>query len=196
MATRELPLFPLGTVLFPGGPLALRIFEARYLSMISRCLREGSGFGVVLIHAGSEIGDAEFFTIGTVAEIVDWHQGADGLLEIVAEGRERFRVAGSRRQADGLYIGEVELLPPEPQVALPEEFRRLREVLAALLAKLEDHYAHLEAAYDDASWVGYRLAEILPIPAATRQSLLELSDARRRLRLLEPHLAEVAYTMS
>jgi Lon protease-like protein len=112
------PLFPLGVVLFPGGPLPLRIFEPRYLSMVSRCLRDDCEFGVLLIVAGREAGDVARTTgVGTLARIVDWSQGADGLLNITARGTRKFRLLAESRQPDGLHVGDVALLPPEPAVA-------------------------------------------------------------------------------
>ncbi len=192
----ELPLFPLSTILFPGGPLQLRIFEPRYLSMISRCMREAHGFGVVLIDAGSELGAANFVSTGTVAEIVDWSQGHDGLLGIAAEGRERFRIRRWRQQADRLYLGELDVLEAEPRLAMPEEFRFLSRLLEELIEDLGAQYERIPKFFDDATWVGYRLAEILPIPAQTKQSLLEITDARQRLELLPPHLGQIESTPS
>lgn len=188
MGKVELPLFPLGTVLFPGGPLSLRIFEPRYLDMISHCLKHGHGFGVVLINSGSEVGFAEFASVGTSAEVVDWYQRRDGLLGIEAEGRRRFRVLSSRREAGGLYVGEVEFLPPERDVTPPDDHADLRGLLEALLEDLGAQYARITKAYDDPVWLSYRLAELLPLPAATKQAMLELEDGSRRLELLRPHL--------
>jgi Lon protease-like protein len=192
MAELTLPLFPLSTVLFPGGHLLLRIFEPRYLSMVSRCMREEHGFGVVLIEKGSESGSAEFATMGTIAEIVDWHQGSDGLLGLTTEGRDRFRVTGYEQQADGLYIGTIEMLAKEPRENLTENFSGLTELLKGLLEEAGAPYDRMPTDFDDASWVGYRLAELLPLPVSIKQSLLELEDARRRLERLEPHIAELA----
>jgi Lon protease-like protein len=192
MAELTLPLFPLSTVLFPGGHLLLRIFEPRYLSMVSRCMREEHGFGVVLIEKGSESGSAEFATMGTIAEIVDWHQGSDGLLGLTTEGRDRFCVTGYEQQADGLYIGTIEMLAKEPRENLTENFSGLTELLKGLLEEAGAPYDRMPTDFDDASWVGYRLAELLPLPVSIKQSLLELEDARRRLERLEPHIAELA----
>lgn len=186
----ELPLFPLRTVLFPGGPLPLRVFEARYLDMITRCLRSQEPFGVLLIKEGHETGSARTFEVGTIAEIVDWYQGTDGVLGITVEGRERFSLHASSQRHDGLYVGEVELLPAEPRAPLPPEHRRLADVLEVVLDKLGRHYKDLPRAYDDASWVGYRLAEILPLSPELKQELLELNDARERLERLGPRLEE------
>jgi Lon protease-like protein len=108
----ELPLFPLQTVLLPGGRLALRVFEPRYVDMVARSLRGANRFGVVAIREGAEVGAATTYDHGTSAEIVDWHQEPGGLLGILAAGREPFRVAGIRREPDGLYVGSVEWLTP------------------------------------------------------------------------------------
>jgi Lon protease-like protein len=191
MAALTLPLFPLSTVLFPGGQLLLRVFEPRYLSMVSRCMREEHGFGVVLIEKGSEAGSAEFATMGTLADIVDWHQGSDGLLGLTAEGRERFRVTGYEQQADGLYVATIQMLAPEPRESLTENFSGLSNLLKGLLEEVGEPYDRMPKDFDDASWVGYRLAEILPLPVSLKQSLLELEDPRRRLERLEPHVAEL-----
>lgn len=191
MTRVELPLFPLSTVLFPGGPLLLRIFEPRYLSMVSRCMREGHGFGVVLIDSGSEVGAARFVSTGTIAEIVDWHRQRDGLLLIVAEGRDRFSVASWRQQPDGLYVGELELLASEPALALPDEFAYLRELLEVRLENLGAQFGRAARSYDDATWLGYRLSEVLPLSAVKKQALLELDDPRQRLELLQPHVEQI-----
>jgi hypothetical protein len=191
MTQVELPLFPLSTVLFPGGPVSLRIFEPRYLGMVSRCMREMHGFGVVLIDSGSEVGEAQFVGVGTVAEIVDWHRRRDGLLGIEAQGRERFRVVRSRRQADGLYVGDLEPLPREPQIAFPDAFESLRGLLRSLLEELGAQYARITPDYDDATWVGYRLAELLPLSGPARQALLELENPLERLEALRRHAEQI-----
>ena len=123
ISTEQIPLFPLRTVLFPGGPLPLRVFETRYLDMVSRCLRDDLEFGVVLLTAGAETGEARTVSVGTAARITDWYQGSDGILGITAEGRERFRLTSLSQQDDGLYLGDVEELPPEPFCLLPDEYR-------------------------------------------------------------------------
>jgi Lon protease-like protein len=183
----ELPLFPLNTVLFPGGPLALRIFEPRYLDMVSQCMRGQHGFGVVLIEEGSEAGAANFATTGTRAEIVDWDRGRDGLLSLMAKGHERFTVSQSHREADGLYVGRIAPLPLERAVPVPERYLRLSRLLARLLEGDEPIYDDLETRLSDATWVGFRLAELLPLAMPTKQSLLESSDAIGRLQSLVPY---------
>ncbi len=103
-------LFPLNIVLFPDGPLPLRIFETRYVDMVRRCMRESQTFGVVLIREGGEVGPAETFDVGTLAKIVDFHQLSDGLLGLSCVGGQRFRIRSRSRQADGLNLGEVDYL--------------------------------------------------------------------------------------
>jgi uncharacterized protein len=188
MSDQEVPLFPLKTVLFPGGPLPLRIFEPRYLDMIGRSLRLKQQFGVILIKHGSEVGEAETYDVGTMAEIVDWYQGSDGLLGVTAHGRQRFRLKRKSRQDDGLYVGEVKRLAAEPSIRLPEEYQPMAKLLEQVLEGLGKHYHDIDKAYDDATWVSYRFAEILPLPAETKQSLLEMEDALGRLALIRPNL--------
>jgi Lon protease-like protein len=190
--TSEIPLFPLSTVLFPRGPLPLRIFEPRYVDMVKRCMREGSCFGVVLITEGGETGARSgFCEIGTTARIVDFNLLPDGLLGISCRGERRFRVLRAWRQEDGLNLGEVEWIDPpassaSPSLTVPEEYRHLADLLRRVLPELGDIYEGIEARFDDADWVGSRLVEILPISLADKQICLELLDPLRRLALLSP----------
>jgi uncharacterized protein len=177
--TAELPLFPLSTVLFPGGPLNLRIFETRYLDMVASVLRGDNRFGVVAIRSGSEVGEAEMFTVGTTAEIVDWEDNG-GLLSIKAVGRDSFTIEASHRRPDGLYVGRVKWLAEPPATPLPPEHSKLKSLLETLIKQLPI-YAGLPPAYDDAVWVGARLAEILPFTLPLKQSLLEMRDPLPRL---------------
>ena len=181
----QVPLFPLNTVLFPGGPLPLRIFETRYLDMISNCLKTDAPFGVVLIREGSETGAAATHDIGTLARIVDWYQGSDGLLGVTAIGGQRFRLLSSRRQADGLNLGDIELLPDEAPLPLPQEYRAMPEILAGVLDDLGLLYESLERHMDDAAWVTSRFVEILPLDLEQKQRCLEDSDPQERLRLVQ-----------
>ena len=189
----EIPLFPLGVVLFPGGPLPLRIFETRYIDLVSRCLRDGTGFGVVLIREGAEAGGpALTFDVGTYARIVDFSRQDDGLLGIRAQGERRFRIVERRRARDGLNLADVEWLPEDPAVPLPAEFADLAPALEAVLDQVGEPYASLERRLDDAAWVAGRLAEIVPIPPGHKQHCLELDDPVERLRFLRP-LFEIRY---
>ncbi len=179
-------LFPLNIVLFPGGPLPLRIFETRYVDMVRRCMREEQGFGVVMIREGEEAGAADFCDVGTLAKIVDFDQLPDGLLGLSCEGQRRFRILTRRRQADGLNLGEVEWLPPEPPVPVPARHARLAELLESVLPQLGEVYTGIEMHLEDAAWVGHRLAEILPIDLADKQYCLEIDDPVQRLDVLAP----------
>lgn len=180
----HVPLFPLNTVLFPGGPLPLRIFEPRYVDMISSCLKRDSPFGVLLIRDGSEAGPATTYEVGTLARIVDWYQGSDGLLGITAVGERRFRLISSYRQEDGLNIGEIELLDDEPATPLPDEHREMANILAGVLDDLGRLYESLERHMDDAGWVTSRFVEILPIDLEQKQRCLEQNDPVERLRIV------------
>jgi Lon protease-like protein len=185
--SREIPLFPLGTVLFPGGPLPLRIFETRYIDLVRRCLREGSGFGVVLIREGVEAGGpAKTFDVGTYARIVDFSQQPDGLLGIRGTGERRFRILERRRARDGLNLADVEWLAEERPQPLPEEYAELGPTLEAILGQAGEPYSSLERHPGDAAWVSARLAEILPVPSVHKQHCLELDDPLERLRYLRP----------
>lgn len=168
--------------------MPLRIFEQRYLDMISGCLKKDEPFGVVLIRSGSEVGPAEVHDSGTLARITDWYQGSDGLLGITATGSDRFRIRSSSRQLDGLLMGDVEILPAETLTPMPDEYRPLARILAGVLDDLGRLYEDLDKRYDDASWVGYRFAEILPIAAEQKQEFLEMTDPLLRLRSIRAML--------
>ena len=181
-AVSELALFPLATVLFPGGPLRLRIFEPRYLDMVRRCLRESRAFGVVLILEGAEAGTvASVAATGTSARLVDFDTLPDGLLGIDCVGEQRFRLRRRWQQADGLNLAEVDYLPDDAPCALPAELAHLGELLREVLPQLGDRYTHVTASYEDAGWVGNRWAEVLPLTSAEKQQLLELADPLARL---------------
>ena len=178
-------LFPLHTVLFPGGPLPLRIFETRYTDMVRRCMREQQPFGVVLIQEGEEAGPvATTATVGCSARIADFYTLQDGLLGISCVGERKFRVQRLWRAADGLNMAEVTWLEPEPAVALPAGHARLGATVQRALDELEQQYQHVERKFDDAAWVGSRLTELLPIELNDKQVLLELDDPLARLDAL------------
>ena len=182
----ELPLFPLGTVLFQGGTLPLQIFEPRYLDMVSRCMRENSPFGVVLIRSGRDTWQPgtdgpDLFQIGTEAQIVDFNQLGNGRLGVTARGGRKFRIRELSEQPDHLLLGRVTYLPEEPALPVGRE----HEDLVALLAQLRDHPSvralDMEIDLEDARSVGWRLSELLPIEAEIKQSLLQLQLPRERL---------------
>ncbi len=183
---RELPLFPLNTVLFPGGPLPLRIFEPRYLDMVSRCMREQTGFAVVLLGEGEEVATAtSFAATGTEARIVDFDRLEGNVLGISCIGRERVRIVEAWREADGLNRGRVLDIAADPVVPVPLDQAWLSEVVLQVMPDAGDAYLHVERR-EDAAWVANRLAELLPLSLADRQTLLELADPLERLSVLEP----------
>ncbi len=183
MAAHDLPLFPLRSVLFPGGDLRLRVFEPRYLDLVRQCSRDGTPFGVALILEGLEAGGPALpAAVGTTARIVDFYTLPDGLLGLRCVGESRFRVRQTRMRDTGLIIGEVESIHDfEPEPVAPQH-----GLLAQLLERLLDHFGgpHGDAGkaqLDDAHWVGFRLAEMLPFENEDRQALLELDSAEERL---------------
>ncbi len=189
-----MPLFPLTTVLFPGGPLPLRLFEPRYLDMVGRCMRQEEPFGVLLLSGGAEAGGQTVVRtedVGTLATIVDWYQGADGLLGITALGGERFRLLAMQRQADGLNVGDIEVLAKDPAVALPARYALMAELLRAIIDDLGKLYECVDKHYADASWVGFRFAEILPLSNSQKQLCLQMTDPIARLEYLQPLLRQI-----
>ncbi len=185
MAPLTIPIFPLHSVLFPGGPLALRIFETRYLDMISRCLKTDSGFGVCLIKEGAEVGEAaEVYPVGTLGRITYWDRRPDGLLGVTLRGERRFRIIDQRVEPDQLLMAEVALLPAEPACPLPDEYLGLAEMLQRIMGELDHPYTTLPKHYDDAGWVSARLTELLPLSHRHKQQLLEEGEPLQRLERL------------
>lgn len=182
---QTLPIFPLSLVLFPDSGLPLRIFEPRYLRMVSECMRRGQGFVVCLIRSGKEAGQAAtFHEVGTLAQIEHWDQGNDGMLQLLVRGDQRMQVLDYSVADDQLISGRVVALEPEVTTGIAEQ----HTPLVALLEKaFHDHGVELPDAdrLTDATWVGCRLAELLPMPMARRQWLLELTNPTLRLEALE-----------
>lgn len=193
MDTFNIPLFPLGTVLLPGGPLPLRIFEPRYLDMVSDRMKQQSPFGVCLIRSGSEVGaPAELYRIGTLATIVDWNQLPDGLLGIVVEGGDRFTLESTQVRPDKLMTGDVAVVPPDPIQPVPDDYQHLADLLQELIDQAGPLYAAMEHKFEDSGWVSYRLSELLPIAVEDKQRLLETSSPYDRLRLLNALVEQIA----
>jgi len=189
---RHIPIFPLHTVIYPGGALPLRIFEPRYLDMIGKCLREETGFGICLISEGTETGNAaESFEYGTFGTISYWQQLPEGLLGVTVRGEQRFRIIDKHIGDDQLCTAEVEMLPDEQQVALPERYQYFAEMLEEMLTQIGHPYTTLPKYYGDSSWVGYRLAELLPIPLVQKQHFLQLMDPIERLDSISVIIAEM-----
>ncbi len=187
---REIALFPLHTVLFPGGPLALRVFEPRYLDMISRCLKVQCGFGVALIREGEEVGAAAVtHPLGTYGHIRYWEQRKDGLLGITFLGEQRFRVLETFVQADQLLTARVELLPAPAAVPLPERFRPLESLLRSIIDALDHPYVTLPRHYDDAAWVAGRLTELLPLRNGFKQQMLQIENPLDQLSEIQAAIA-------
>ncbi|HEY1899530.1 MAG TPA: LON peptidase substrate-binding domain-containing protein [Steroidobacteraceae bacterium] len=185
----ELPLFPLHTVLLPGGPLQLQVFEPRYLDMVGRCMRTSSPFGVVRILEGSEAGAvSETAVTGTSARIIDFHTLSNGLLGLLCLGERVFRLVSRHSQSDGLVLGQVTWVPPHATVPVAPQFANLVAALRGVLPRLPPAYAHIPQNFADAEWVGYRLLELLPLTAAQRQHSLEVHDPVQRLEWLAPML--------
>ena len=198
-ALSQVPLFPLHTVLYPGGRLPLRIFEQRYVGMAKACLRDDSPFGVCRIVRGDEVlstrdtaGGAapEFAKVGTLARIETWDMPEQGILHIGAAGGSRFEVRSHTVERDGLVVAELATVAAEPQVPLAPQWKPLAELLEVLAARASAQQFPAQRAYDDASWVGYRLCEMLPLPLSTKQNLLEIDDAEARLASLRSFLAQ------
>lgn len=183
----EIPLFPLGAVLLCGGRLPLQIFEPRYLDLVGRCMKSDAGFGVVLIRQGREArlpgdeGPPSIFDVGTYAKIVDFNTLANGRLGILCAGGDKFRIHRSWEAADKLMMAEVEFLPRERAAAVGEEFRPLVETLRVLAKHPMIQQLALDVDYEDARSVSWRLAELLPLEAETKQSLLQMQLPRERL---------------
>ncbi len=187
--TLEIPLFPLNTVLFPGGVLPLKIFEQRYLDMAAACMKDETPFGICLIDNGPEVGPAaKPHPVGTLARIGDWEMEQLGILQITALGGRRFRIIDSEVGPGNLLHGHVELLNEGETVSLPQARERLLPLLQRIVSDLGTARIPEPHRYDDAAWVGYRITEVLPIQNLAKQKLLELDDPLARLEILEKFL--------
>ena len=190
------PLFPLNTLVCPGGKLPLRVFEARYLDMVKRCLKEDTGFVVVMLkedEPGNELdqpdsASSQIYRVGTLAKIIDFDQDENGILCIVAEGQTRVRLEMPERQADGLWVGEVQALAEEAFFTLPEEFVELKSVLQALVQHPVVKELNMDIDYQDGRQVGWRLTELLPLDNSQKQYLYELEDPLYRLEKISDQL--------
>lgn len=191
MSTR-LPLFLLHTVLFPDSRLPLQVFEARYLDMISGVLKSGEPFGIALIRHGEEVGEAaEPHGVGTLAQIDNWEMLKPGVLHILVRGGARFTVDAWELKGK-LAAATVSPLPAEPPVALPAEFTPLADFLRTLIDRHGDDLMPAPHRFDDAGWLGMRLAQLLPVPNETKQRWLELRDPLARLQETEAALRTLA----
>lgn len=183
----NVPLFPLNSIVLPGGRIPLQLFEPRYIDMLSRCMREDRGFVVVLLRDGAETAsEAAFYDVGTYVRIIDFQQLDNGLLGITVEGERKVSVVRSWQQDDGLNLGDVECLIAEAESPVPERYHELPSVLRALFRHPVVGDLGMEVDYEDARDVGWRLTELLPLDKQEKQRLAELQDPLERLdRLLE-----------
>jgi Lon protease-like protein len=190
-----LPLFPLRTVLFPGGLLPLKVFEQRYVEMTKACMMNSRPFGVCLIVQGEEVAapsgaPPQIATVGTLARISDWDVPQVGILHLATVGEERFQVRRQSVQANGLVVGEVTPIAAESPRPLGEAYKPLADLLELIASRVGPRNFPSERNFADASWVGYRLAELLPLPLSIKQSMLEINDADVRLQVLQKFLAQ------
>lgn len=197
----SLPLFPLGTVLFPGGVLPLRVFEVRYLDMIGKCHKAGAPFGVVALTQGREVRAAgappeQLAPVGTLAHLTAFEQAQPGLLLVRCRGEQRFRIDRPSQLKHGLWVADVTLLPADRPLTVPDDLqhavRALKQVYANLRVQSPD--APLPALgseqYDDCGWVANRWCELLPLPVDTRQRLMSLDNPLLRLELVADTLSK------
>ena len=191
------PLFPLKTVLFPGGMLPLKVFEQRYIEMTKACLKDEKPFGVCLLREGDEVvrpgatpKAPDFAAIGTLARITACDVPQLGIFHLKTEGGIRFQVHSHSIADDGLVVGRVTAIPPEPTVTLPDGYQPLAALLEVLIKRVGREHFAAEPVLNDASWVSYRLAELLPLPLAIKQSMLEINDSEVRLKVLAQFLKQ------
>jgi uncharacterized protein len=181
----ELALFPLSATLFPGGRLSLKVFEQRYYELAKNCISSGESFGIVTLNAGNEVGaDQSFAKIGTAVTIASFDAPQPNVFALDVIGDQRFEIVSSRVRSNGLHHAQVRWIPAEAVIPLSPQF----EPLAALLKPVVDALGETRFAppfdFADSTWVGNRLAEILTIPPAIKQTLLEINDAELRLKTL------------
>ncbi len=186
-----MPIFPLQAVLLPDALLPLRIFEVRYMDMARECLRRSTPFGVCLIREGEEVGAPALpHEVGCIARIADCDMEELGILKVTARGAERFRILSSQTTRAGLIVGEIEPLGAEPEAPDAPDLPACAELLSRLIAGIGEARFAAPLRYDDASWVSFRLAEILPLRNEVRQKLLEVTDATLRLGVLHRFLRQ------
>ena len=201
LTLQSLPLFPLETVLFPDGVLPLRIFEVRYLDMIGKCRKAGAPFGVVSLTQGSEVrqpgAHEAFAAVGTLATISDFEAPHPGLMMVRAAGAQRFRIRASDQLKHGLWVADVEQIPSDPKVAVPDDLKSTATALGQLIHSLEakggnDRHLPMRRPWqlDDCGWVANRWCELLPLPLELKQRLMELDNPLVRLELVSDVLAK------
>jgi uncharacterized protein len=189
--TAQLPIFPLSTVLFPGGLLPLRVFEARYMDMARECLKTGAAFGVCLIKEGREVGaPATPELIGCSARIIECDMQQLGVLNVITRGEQRFRIRTHEAGAQGLIRAAYDWIAPEKETGVPAEYADCVTLLKMIAEDQRFKAIAADPHYDSATWVGYRLSEVLPLPARVKQMLLELEGGLPRLQILHGFLKQ------
>ncbi|MDP3420632.1 MAG: LON peptidase substrate-binding domain-containing protein [Thiobacillus sp.] len=184
-----LPLFPLNTVVFPGGQLPLRIFEPRYLDMVKQAIADGTPFGICGIREGQETGTpAVPYPVGTRVYVTDWDMPQTGILHIDTRAQDRFVIRSTRTETSGLLIGTVESVSSEAATAVPDDLELAVEILRHIVNEYGDAHFAAPHEFDNAVWVGYRLSEVLPLKHSIKQNLLEMNDSVTRLRILTEFL--------
>jgi len=184
------PLFPLNTLVCPGGKLPLRVFDARYLDMVKRCLRSEEGFVVVMLKGSSDETSvsSQIYRVGTLVKIIDFDQDEQGILCIVSEGISRVKISNPESQSDGLWLGNISKFKDDEFVSLPEEFSELQSVLKALVQHPVVKELNMDIDYDDGRQIGWRLTELLPLDNSQKQYLYELQDPILRLEKISDQL--------
>jgi Lon protease-like protein len=181
----QLPLCPLSSIVMPGGLLPLRLFEQRYIEMVKNCFKTDTGFGICLIKNGTEAGEpSQPYPVGTEVSIIDFNQGADGLLQITTRGETEFRLLTYTTTDNKLLIGDIKHLPPVPPLDMQPEYELLARKLDLILQYVEPDVAYPEKHLDDADWVCHRLLELLPLAAPVKYRLLQMQGNRERLESL------------
>lgn len=193
--TRKVPIFPLQTVLFPGGRLPLKVFEQRYVEMMGACLKDEQPFGVCLLKEGSEVGaPAVPETVGTLARIDEWDMQQLGVFQLTTGGLGRFRILQTRVLPNRLVTADVQLLPDESATELGPKGEVCARVLRHIVEKVGAEHFPRPLRFDNPVWVGYRLAEILPLPLSAKQRMLEITDTAARLEILLAYLKQEGLT--
>lgn len=189
----QLPLFPLSSVVLPDGLMPLRLFERRYIDMVKDCFRNDTGFGICLIKKGREAGDvSEPYPVGTRVSIVDFDQGADGLLHITVKGLEEFKLLTYAALPSGLLMGEVQPVPSQDKTEMKSDYELLAKKLELILSYLETDIRFEEKHLDDADWVCHRLLEVLPLASEAKFELLQMAGNEERLEALSALQIEIA----
>ena len=182
---KNIPIFPLSTITFPGGYMPLRIFETRYLDMVKNCVKNNTGFGISLTKSNSD----DFYNVGTYCKISDWEQMDDGLLGITARGKYRYKILNYKVQSDNLITADIESMDEPRHSDIPKELMPYSDFLKNLLEQYPKFY-HDDAPkyYSESGWVGSRLTEILPMPSNDKQIILETEDYLVRLYKIKDYI--------